>query len=190
MQSSLRGWERSADPRGRVYWGLRGVVPVSPRVTRRSPPFPVLSVISTSPQHLDSHRCCGLSSVWPRIPDGQSAFVWGSCGLRKVRAYRQQWLSFYLGVVLPARGAPHHPPRKWPFEHLLARLPGVAVLRLCPCGGRRSSEETHASGARGCSSLRWNNSSFPKHFSFSHTSVSSSGNRPQGFEQVFRLNRN
>lgn len=109
VQSSLRGWERSADPRGRVYWGLRGVVPVSPRVTRRSPPFPVLSIISTSPQHLDSHRCCGLSSVWPRIPDGQRAFAWGSCGLRKVRAYRQQWLSFYLGVVLPARGAPPSP---------------------------------------------------------------------------------
>ena len=144
-----------------MYRGLRGVVPVSPRVTRRSPPFPVLSIISTSPQHLDPRRCCGLSSVWPQIPDGQRAFGWGSCGLRKVRTYRQQWFSFTLEWPCRPVERPHHPARKWPLQHLLARLPGVAVLRLCPCGGRRSSEGTYAPGARGCSSVRWIIAAFP-----------------------------
>ncbi|KAJ8776933.1 hypothetical protein J1605_014951 [Eschrichtius robustus] len=147
---------------------------------------PLPATVLPPAQHLDPRRCCGLSSVWPQIPDGQRAFGWGSRGLRKVRTYRQQWFSFTLEWPCRPVGRPHHPARKWPLEHLLARLAGVAVLRLCPCGGRRSSEETYAPGARGCSSVRWSNSSFPKHSGFSHTSVSPSGNRPQ----VLRLNRN
>lgn len=71
--SSPRSWEPSADPRVHVYCRLRGVIPVSLEETWGSCPSgqtAVLSVIYTSPQHLDPGTVVwlGLRSKEPPGP--------------------------------------------------------------------------------------------------------------------------
>ena len=85
------------------YWGLKGIVPESPKVTCRSHPFPILSVIYIHPQHLDLHKCCGLSLVQPWDSSQSERLCSGVLQPPEVKNNRQK---FYPGVVVLAKGAP------------------------------------------------------------------------------------